>query len=140
MPRLSVRFIRVSFIYLIAGFTIGALILSNKGTPFLPVVWRLLPAHIEFLLFGWTAQLILGVAFWILPRFGGSRGDERPVSAAFWLFNAGVLLAGVGPVLAAPAAVVFLGRISEAAAMVLFLVNAWPRVKPIGTGVGSKKK
>lgn len=60
--------------YLVLGFTLGLLLLVNKGVPIHPALWRLLPAHAEFLLLGWTLQLALGVAYWILPRFGTRRG------------------------------------------------------------------
>ena len=42
MPRLSVWFVRFSLIHLFLGFTIGGLILANKGIPFAPWVWNLL--------------------------------------------------------------------------------------------------
>lgn len=131
MPRLSCWFVRAALIHLALGFTLGSLLLFNKGVPLHPLVWRLLPAHIEFLLLGWTAQLALGVAFWILPRFGGSRGDERPAWAAFVLLNAGVWLAGAGASLAAPAVIPFLGRAAEVGAAVAFAVHAWPRIRPL---------
>jgi hypothetical protein len=131
VPRLSCWFIRAALIYLALGFTLGSLLLFHKGVPLHPLVWRLLPAHIEFLLLGWTAQLALGVAFWILPRFGGSRGDERPAWAAFVLLNAGVWLAGAGASLAAPGVIPFLGRAAEVGAAVAFAVHAWPRIRPL---------
>ena len=59
------------------------LLLWNKGVPISPYIWTLLPSHIEFLLIGWTVQLALGVAFWILPRWQTQRGDVRPAWAAF---------------------------------------------------------
>ena len=49
MPRLSRWFIRCALIYLALGFTFGALMLFNKGVPFYPALWRLLPTHVEFL-------------------------------------------------------------------------------------------
>lgn len=132
MPRLSLWFVRAALIYLALGFTLGALLLTNKGLPLSPLLWRLLPAHIECLLMGWTVQLMLGVAFWILPRFGGRRGNETPAWAAFWLLNTGILLAGFGPALALAGWVMFLGRIAEVAAVSAFAVHAWPRIKPAG--------
>ena len=82
MPRLSVWAIRFSLIYLLIGFSLGALILANKGVPFAPWAWNLLPGHIDILLFGFVIQLAIGMAYWILPRFsGGLRGS----AAAFWL-------------------------------------------------------
>ena len=56
-------------LYLALGMTVGALLLFHKGIPLHPALWRWLPPHLEFLLVGWTLQLAMGVAFWILPRF-----------------------------------------------------------------------
>jgi hypothetical protein len=132
MPRLSQLFIRTAFVYLLLGFTFGALMLANKGVPLHPAFWRLLPAHIEFLLLGWTLQLALGVAFWILPRFwdGPPRGNEAGARLAFVLLNLGVWLVALGALLAAPAAVAFLGRTAELAAVVAFGFHVWPRIIP----------
>lgn len=132
MPRLSRWFVRAALVYLAVGFTLGALMLSNKGLSLSATIWRLLPAHIECMLLGWTLQLMMGVAFWILPRFQGQRGREAPAWMAFWLLNAGVLLAGLGATLALPAQVVLAGRLAEVAAVVTFAVHAWPRIKPVG--------
>jgi hypothetical protein len=130
MPTLSTYFIRAALIYLGLGFTFGALMLWNKGAPLHPMLWRLLPAHIEFLLLGWTVQLAMGVAFWILPRFQRSRGNTTPAWIAFWLLNGGVLLVGLGPLVGAPAAVTLAGRLAQLAAAAAFAIHAWPRVKP----------
>jgi hypothetical protein len=92
----------------------------------------LLPAHIEFLLFGWTVQLVMGVGFWIFPRFRRSRGDERPAWLAFGLLNLGVLLIGLGPLLGAPPAVSLIGRLAEVGAVGAFVLHSWPRIKPPG--------
>ncbi len=132
MPRLSCWFVRSAFAHLILGFTLGGLLLFHKGIPLHPALWRLLPAHIEFLLFGWTAQLVMGVGFWIFPRFWRSRGNEKPAWLAFGLLNLGVWLAGVGPLLGAPALMLLAGRLAELGAVVAFAAHAWPRIKPPG--------
>jgi len=56
-------------------------------------VGLLMTPHVEFLLIGWTVQLTMGVAFWILPRFEGgtSRGAVGYAWLAFVLLNAGVI-------------------------------------------------
>ncbi len=132
MPRLSIVFIRTALLYLAAGFTVGALLLFNKGVPLSPALWRVLPMHVEFALIGWTLQLAMGVAFWILPRWGFSRGNETPVWAAYALLNVGVLAAGVGGWLGWPPAVILAGRAAELLAALAFAIHAWPRVKPLG--------
>lgn len=136
MPRASCWFIRVSLVYLALGFTLGALLLANKGMAFAPTA-RLLPAHIEFLLVGWVIQLVMGVAMWIFPRFGVPRspyGSEAAAWVAFGLLNAGVWLAGVGPLVAGRVGEVLplIGRAAEAAAAAVFAANIWARVKPSG--------
>jgi len=131
MPRLSVYAMRAALIHLALGFTFGGLILANKGAPFYPGVWVWLPAHVEWLLVGWTAQLALGVAFWILPRYsGGSRGNERLAWAALGLLNLGVWLIAARGFLGLAGAVFFAGRLAEAAAALLFALHAWGRVRP----------
>lgn len=133
MPRLSCWFIRTALLYLVAGFTVGAVLLFHKGVPLSPWMWRLLPAHIEFLLLGWTLQLALGVAFWILPRYlhGPGRGNETAAWLAFGLLNVGVLMVGLGWTLGLPSYLPLLGRIAEALAAIAFAVHAWSRVKAL---------
>src|SRR5574341_695886 len=99
MPLLRVFFIRTALIYLSLGFTIGGLMLFNKGLTIMPAVWNLLPAHIEFLLIGWIIQLILGVVFWILPRFsqGPPRGKEEIAWLSYLLINAGIWMDILAP-------------------------------------------
>lgn len=131
MPQLSVWFVRASLIFLLVGFTFGALILAQKGISYNPSVWNLFYIHVEFLLIGWLVQLAMGVAFWILPRYkrGRPRGNENLIWVAFVSVNIGVLLAALqlwNPLL-------FLtGRVFEALGVVTFIVGSWQRVKPFG--------
>jgi hypothetical protein len=129
MPRLTIWSMRAALVCLMAGFTFGGLLLANKGQPFWPQVWWLLPPHMEFLLVGWMGQLALAVAFWILPRFpGGSRGNEALAAASILLLNLGVVLVALQ---AAAPSLLPLGRICEAASGLLFVLHAWRRVKPL---------
>jgi cbb3-type cytochrome oxidase subunit 1 len=131
MPRLSVWFVRSALVYLILGFTLWALILINKGIPLHPLVWRLLPSHIEFVLFGWTVQLVIGMAFWILPRFANPpvRGNERLAWATLILVNIGILMIVLASFYSAFGWLNLAGRMAEAAGVLFFALHAWPRVK-----------
>jgi len=131
MPRLAVWTVRAALLHLGVGFTLSALILFHKGAPLHPAVWRLLPLHVEMLLAGWMAQLAIGVAFWILPRFRGTeRGNVRLAALAVATLNLGVLAAGVGGVAGWHAAIL-LGRAAELLAAGMFAAHVWPRVKPV---------
>jgi len=130
MPKLSIWTIRISFLYLLLGFTLGALLLTNKGVPIHPALWQWLPVHVEFLLFGWVVQFVMGVAFYIAPRFWKAprRGNEAGAKAAVMLLNGGIWMAAVGPVLSAPAIVMVVGRMLEAGAAVAFATHLWFRI------------
>ena len=134
MTRLSVWAVRAALLYLGAGFFIGALMLTQKGVPLDGSLLRLLPLHIEFVLFGWTLQLGMGIAFWILPRFSREPryGNQTLGWLAFALINVGVICAGVGQWLAAPTVIIMLGRAAELAAVACFVLHAWPRVRAAG--------
>lgn len=132
MPQLSRLFIRAALAYLFLGFTFGALILSNKGIPFAPLMWALLPAHIEFMLIGWMTQLALGVAFWILPRFASSqpRGNERWSWAAFILVNLGILSSALVPLLVL-SWLQLLARALQTLGFMAFVLGNWQRIYPL---------
>ena len=131
MPRLSVWFVRASLIYLLLGFLFGAMLLAQKGISYYPAAWNLFPIHMEFLLIGWFAQLAMGVAFWILPRFssGPPRGNVALLWMSFVLVNLGILFGALR--LWLPAALL-IGRAAEAGAGILFAIGWWRRVKPHG--------
>lgn len=134
MPRLSAWTIRASLVYLVLGFTFGGLLLANKGVPFSVRIWSLLPAHIEFLFVGWTVQIAMGVAFWILPRFSHAprRGNEPLAWIAIILLNLGIWSAGLASIFGASAWLMVLGIVAQVVAAILFTLHAWPRIKPAG--------
>jgi cbb3-type cytochrome oxidase subunit 1 len=132
MPRLSRWFIRAALIYLLLGFTLGGLMLANKGVLLHPLMMTLLPAHIDFVLFGWTVQLIFGMAFWILPRFAQPplRGNERLAWASFAALNLGIGLLSLSTLFNIETAwLPLVARLCEVAAVSLFAAHAWPRIK-----------
>ncbi len=135
MPAPSRWAIRAALVYLLLGFTAGAVLLAAKGG-LGSVPWRVLhPLHIEWLLVGWTAQLTMGVAYWIFPRVSLRRdvsGSPRMVWLAFAMLNVGIWLAGIGAIAPRPleGTVTLLGRLCEVSAAVVFARVMWPRVRP----------
>lgn len=130
MPRLTVYGIRAALVHLAVGFTFGGLLQANKALSFEPALWGLLPAHIEMLTLGWMAQLAIAVAYWILPRFAGQRGNVPLAWASVIGLNLGVILTGVGPVLQLAPYVPLIGRVLSAGAILAFALHAWPRIRP----------
>lgn len=134
MPRLSVYFVRASLIYLVLGFSIGGLMLANKGLLISATIWSLLPLHIEFAFVGWMIQLAMGVAFWILPRHpkGAPRGEERLSWAALLAVNAGILCV-ILDYLFNGTTLTLLGRAAELLGLTAFGLGNWRRIKPFDT-------
>ena len=133
MPKLSVWLVRASLIHMGIGFLFGSLILHHKGIPIYAWPWKLLNPHIELMIFGWTMQFVMGIAFWILPRFSGE-GRYGRVSLGWWSFallNTGIIATGIGGWFALDV-LSLVGRLLTLGAVALFAVLIWPRVKPLG--------
>ncbi|MGE5072392.1 MAG: hypothetical protein ACM3MF_03115 [Anaerolineae bacterium] len=133
MPKLAVWFVRACLVYLLIGFTLGALMLAQLGVFFGPPMLIFLPIHMEFLLVGWLVQLAMGVAFWIFPRFGlglpHSRGNEALIWASFWLLNTGLCVFVLEVWFPG---MLLVGRIAEVSAVVIYGLGTWRRIKPHG--------
>ena len=131
MPRLSRWFVRASLVYLAIGFTLGAILLANKGIDIDPSIWQVELIHAEILLVGWLIQLALGVAFWILPRYpqGAPRGNESMIWLAFVLFNLGIGGVTASAIFGVPG-LALAGRVAETGGVLAFIIGSWRRVRP----------
>jgi hypothetical protein len=132
VPRVSVWLIRTACVHLLSGAILGALYLVFKATTWPLFVVSHRPVHIEQMLMGWLVQLVIGVAYWILPR--GQGQDPSASGGVMWwvygLLNGGLLLAALGGDPALPASLVLAGRIAETMAVALFGLHAWNRQRP----------
>jgi hypothetical protein len=143
MPKLSVWLVRASLIHMGVGFLFGALILHHKGIPIYPWTWKLLAPHVEIMISGWTIQFVMGIAFWILPRFTvGSAVEGRYGKSilGWWSFgalNSGVLLIAIGAWFSLDL-LTLAGRLCTLGAVCLFVILIWPRVKPLGDYAASQ--
>ncbi|TYP94811.1 Cytochrome C and Quinol oxidase polypeptide I [Fodinibius salinus] len=129
MPTPSRWMIKASMLYMLVGFSIGALILISKVYPELSTVWSLLTVHIEVGIFGWIIQLTMGTAYWILPRYlkTGSRGSSRLALVMVGLLNLGILINVASYLQFLDSSATILGRLLEVGAVVLFIGLHWNR-------------
>ena len=130
MPLLSVVFLRTALVMLLAASGVGAALLAAKGGWPAALPLSLHRIHMELATLGWFGNLTLGTAYWILPKHaqGRERGALLPPVAAYVLLNLGVVSAAAGWTLP--------GRALELVAAAAFAMNALPRVKPFGEGLG----
>jgi cbb3-type cytochrome oxidase subunit 1 len=126
MSTTTVRFIKMSLVYLAIGATLGMLF------PIFPQLLGLRYAHVHLNLLGFMSMMVYGVAYHILPRFQGKAlYSDRMADAHFWLANIGLVGLAVFSALNAyqptmpfeiPLA---LSGLAEAAAIYLFVANMW---------------
>lgn len=122
MPASSAWMVRLSFVYLAAGFVVGALMLMG-----LLVDGSLRFIHTDWLLLGFMLQLAFGVASWILPRTP-KRKSAVPVWVVLGATNVGLALATAGAVLG-HSRCMGLGRALVLAGAITFAIYIWPRVR-----------
>ncbi|MFN3975058.1 MAG: hypothetical protein ACK4K2_07310 [Dehalococcoidia bacterium] len=129
MPTLSRWAIGASLAYLLLGFSLGALLLAQKGIGVHPLLWRLLPLHREALMLGWMVQMGMGVAYWVFPRIARQRRREGFAWLALLMLNGGLWVAGLAPALGLHGWVLGAGRVAEVAAVGAFAIHIFPRVR-----------
>jgi hypothetical protein len=137
MPPITRTFIKTGLLYLVAALLAGLLVAGYA--PFQWPTWfaALSPVYFQLFMVGWVTQLIIGVAYWMFPKFTKEqpRGSAPLAWAVYWLLNSGLLLRVIaepwqsvqpGPLwgwlLVGAAGLQWLGGVA-------FVVNTWPRVK-----------
>lgn len=140
MDRVSVIMARVSLCWLLLGFALGALMLSDA---LVPGHWRawFAPTHGHILFVGWFLQFAIGVGYWLLPR---KRRPERPLgySERATLLGVALLNAGLAlRVIAEPAArmghggrwsdlTLAVSSLLQLAAIAILVSQLWGRITP----------
>ena len=85
MNRYEVLLIRFGLIYLVATGVLGVMFMLE---PSLAAYFRVTHVHLGFL--GFFLSLVMGVAFWMMPRPGGLR-QEGATRVTFYLHNLGLV-------------------------------------------------
>ncbi len=135
MPRLTRWCVKTALIYFILALLSGILLvlpgdLSNS-LPF----GGLFPVYVHLLVIGWVTMLILGIVFWMFPKYtpGKPRGSQRLGWASYLLLNTGVGLRTISEPLNAPGTVWAVLLVIAAVLLWLggmaFVANTWSRVK-----------
>jgi len=135
MPTLTRWFIKTALVYFVLALLAGLVLVSQTMLDFRLLPASFSPAYFHMLMVGWVTQLILGVVYWMFPKFTKEkpRGSETMGWAVYGLLNVGMVLRfliepfnpagtiwGWGLVLAA-----FLQWLAG----LLFVANTWARVK-----------
>jgi len=136
MPRLTRWFIKAGLLYFVLALLAGVLLQARAEIDLPSWMSALNPVYVHLLAVGWITQLIIGVAYWMFPKFTKARprGSEALGWATFILLNAGLILriiseprvTGSDPDLGWMLAV---SAVLQTVAGWLFVINTWSRVK-----------
>lgn len=135
MPVLTRWFIKASLLYLVISLGISVWLAAEVvGAPHIS---GLSAVFFHFFLVGWVTQIIIGIAFWFLPKYSRERPrrSESLAWAVFWLLNIGLLFRGI----AEPnfmkgqdqlrGYILIFSAIFQWLAGLFFVINSWGRIK-----------
>ena len=138
MPPLVRRYIKTSFVFLVAGLVLGGYILVAEFAVGRYPSRLYITAHVHLLLVGFMLMIVMGVATWMFPRPGRDDARYRPAlaEAVYWIMTLGTALRAISEVAAGVAeggallrAVIVLGGSAQLVGALLFVVNMWWRVR-----------
>ncbi len=137
MPTLSRWFIKLGLVYFALGTLMGAAMLAQPVLGWSASLQLLRPVYLHFLFIGWVSQIIMGVGYWMFPKYSKEqpRRSERLGWAVLILLNLGLVLRAIGePAMVLAPAPAFGWMLALASMLLLlagwgFILNTWGRIK-----------
>ena len=137
MPPIVRRYIKTSFVFLVAGLLLGGYGLVAEFAVGRYPSRLFITAHVHLLLVGFMLMLVMGVATWMFPRPARDDARYRPAlaEAVYWITTLGTALRAIaevaGGVVESPPlrALIVLGGSAQLVGALLFVVNMWWRVR-----------
>ena len=137
MPPLIRRYIKTSFVFLIAGLVLGGWIIVRQFVFGAYPPQLVITAHVHLLLVGFMLMIVMGVATWMFPRPARDDARYRPelAEAVYWTMTVATALRASAEIAASftPAPglrlAIAAGGLGQLVGTALFVVNMWTRVR-----------
>lgn len=137
MPIITRLYVRTSLVYLFAALTLAVLLALSQVMDLPKLLQAAGPVYFHLFLVGWVTQLIMGIVFWMFPKYSKERprGNEGLAVATYVLLNIGLVLRVLGEPGAAVSTSSFwswllvLSATLQWLAGMFFVGNTWGRVK-----------
>ena len=137
MTPLVRRYVKTSFVFLVAGLLLGGWIIVGEFVLGVYPPRLFITAHVHLLLVGFMLMLVMGVATWMFPRPARDDARYRPelAEAVYWIMTLATTLRAAAELSAPywlsapPRLAIALGGLGQLAAAGLFVVNMWSRVR-----------
>jgi cbb3-type cytochrome oxidase subunit 1 len=131
------RYVKTSFVFLLAGLLIGAYLITAQFVfdAYPPRLFT--TAHAHLLLVGFMLMMVMGVATWMFPRPARDDTRYRPELAetVYWVMTAATALRALAEVTVALTGalgvrwLITVGGLGQLAGAALFVLNMWWRVR-----------
>ena len=137
MPPITRTFVKTALLYFVAALIVALLLAARPVLNLPSAVGALSPVYFHLFMVGWVTQLIIGVAYWMFPKYTREmpRGHDWLMWTAYIGLNAGLLarLAGEPMQTLQPAPLwgwlLVFSALVQWIGGVAFIANFWPRVK-----------
>ncbi len=146
MFTLARYYVKSAILFLVMGLLLGGYMSYRINISDAAVPQSLITAHTHLILVGFVMMLIMGIALWLFPR-PREKVFYSPLLAeiTFYLMFLSILVRSAGEIasgiILSPwiAGTVVAGSFGEIAGIVLFFINIWNRIKPIGSQIREAK-
>lgn len=137
MTPLVRRYIKTSFVFLLAGLALGGYIVVAQFALDVTPPRLLTTAHAHLLLVGFMLMMVMGVATWMFPRPAREDTRYRPelAEAVYWIMTGATALRALAEIVVALTgilglrALIALGGVGQLVGAALFAANMWWRVR-----------
>lgn len=137
MPTLSRWFIKIGMIYFVVGLGMASVVMAQPVMGWSASLQVLRPVYLHFLFIGWVTQIIMGVGYWMFPKYTreNPRRSEKLGWAVLISLNIGLILRAVGEPAVVLAPEANAGWTLAVASIFLlfagwgFIFNTWGRIK-----------
>jgi len=131
------RYIKTSFVFLLAGLLLGGWIIVSEFVFGRYPPRLFITAHVHLLLVGFMLMIVMGVATWMFPRPARDDVGYRPslAEAVYWVMTISTVVRAVAELSAgfSPAPLLRLaiaaGGLGQLVGAGLFVMNMWRRVR-----------
>jgi hypothetical protein len=131
------RYIKTSFVFLVAGLLVGAYVVVAQFVFDTYPPRLLVTTHTHLLLVGFMLMLVMGVATWMFPRPARDDPGYRPgvAEAVYWVMTLSTALRAIAEILVAVAGtlgvrwLIALAGLGQLVGAALFALNMWRRVR-----------
>ena len=146
MFTLARYYVKSAILFLVLGLVLGGYMTYRINISGSGVTQSMIAAHTHLILVGFVIMLIMGIALWLFPR-PREKVFYSPLIAeiTFYLMFAAIAVRSAGEILNGfilsrwIAWAIVAGSFGEIAGIVLFFINIWNRIKPIGSHIREAK-